>query len=236
MIGSARSPRPHEKGGAALTLAGPDVIAAGFAFPGLRAIGAVGSPAQLHFHSNWPEVPGIRATMPPWRSAPSTLPLPGYDSGMVEARAHTSARQQPRAGSREASNPLLFCGLGLLLPGVGHMALGRRGTGAVFLVSIGLLFVLGIRMEGELFPFEAAAPLTLLAGIAQMGAGGFYLAARLLGLGAGIPEAPSYEYGYAFLIVAGLMNMLVALDAWDIATGAKGPAEDAAPQDGPRSS
>ena len=33
MIGSARSPRPHEKGDAALTLAGPGVTEAGFALP-----------------------------------------------------------------------------------------------------------------------------------------------------------------------------------------------------------
>ena len=160
-----------------------------------------------------------------------SLPPPGYDSRMVEAGARASARQEPRTGSREASNPLLFCGLGLLLPGAGHMALGRRGTGAVFLVSIGLLFVFGIQMEGELFPFEATAPLTLLAGLAEMGAGGLYVAARMLGLGAGNPEAPAYEYGYAFLIVAGLLNMLVVLDAWDIATGAKQSAADGAPVD-----
>ena len=108
------------------------------------------------------------------------------------------------------------------------MALGRRGTGAVFLVTIGLLFLLGIRMEGELFPFDGAAPLTLLAAIAEVGAGGFYLAARLLGVGAGNPEAPTYEYGYAFLIVAGLLNLLVVLDAWDIATGARTGEEPAA--------
>ena len=33
--------------------------------------------------------------------------------------------------------------------------------------------------------------------------------------------APSYEYGNAFLIVAGLLNALVALDAYDIALGRK---------------
>ena len=48
MIGSARSPRPREQGGAALTLAGPGVIAAGFALPRVptggrrsRAAGAI---------------------------------------------------------------------------------------------------------------------------------------------------------------------------------------------------
>jgi len=153
---------------------------------------------------------------------------PGYDSGMAEAPARAGARQHPRVDSREGSNPLLYCALGLMVPGLGHIVLGRRGTGAVFLVCIGLLFVFGIGMEGELFPFEAAAPLTLLAGMAELGAGAFYVAARMLGLGAGNPEAPTYEYGYAFLIVAGLLNMLVVLDAWDIATGNKGSEEDGA--------
>ena len=57
-----------------------------------------------------------------------------------------------------------------------------------------------------------------------MGSGGLYVAARLLGLGEGVPAAPTYEYGYAYLIVAGLLNALVVLDAWDIATGQKGAA------------
>jgi len=33
--------------------------------------------------------------------------------------------------------------------------------------------------------------------------------------------AASYEYGNAFLIVAGLLNMLIVIDAWDIALGRK---------------
>lgn len=141
------------------------------------------------------------------------------------------------AERREGSHPLVFCGLGLLIPGLGHFALDRRGAGAVFFVTTSLLFGFGIAMEGEFFPFDATAPLTLLAAIAEMGAGSLYLAARMLGFGAGNPEAPTYEYGYAFLIVAGLLNLLVILDAWDIATGAKGPPGDASedPADPPGS-
>ena len=45
MIGSARSPRPHEKGGVALTLAGLGVIAAGFALP--RDAGRRPPPGEL---------------------------------------------------------------------------------------------------------------------------------------------------------------------------------------------
>ena len=45
MIGSARSPRRHEKGGVVLTLAGLGVIAAGFALP--RDAGRRPPPGQL---------------------------------------------------------------------------------------------------------------------------------------------------------------------------------------------
>lgn len=141
---------------------------------------------------------------------------------MAEAAARARSRPEPGEGRRAERRALLSCGLGLLLPGLGHFALDRRGTAAVFFVSISLLFACGIGMEGEFFPFDAAAPLTLLAAAAETGTGGLYLGARMLGLGAGNPEAPTYEYGYAFLIVAGLLNLLVVLDAWDLATGAKG--------------
>ena len=48
---------------------------------------------------------------------------------------------------------------------------------------------------------------------------------RLLGyfgsLGAGNVVASTYEYGNTFLIVAGLLNTLVVLDACDVAAGRK---------------
>ncbi len=120
------------------------------------------------------------------------------------------------------------CVAAFAVPGLGHFLLGRRGAGAVFFTSIGLLFLFGLRMEGELFPLDPTAPLTLLAGLAEMGVGSLYLVARLLGWGEGVPSAATYEYGYAFLIVAGLLNLLVVLDAWDIATGRKTGGETSA--------
>jgi hypothetical protein len=33
--------------------------------------------------------------------------------------------------------------------------------------------------------------------------------------------AVTYEYGCAYLLTAGLMNLLLMLDAWDIAVGRK---------------
>ena len=54
-----------------------------------------------------------------------------------------------------------------------------------------------------------------------MGTGIPYFVASLLGLGNGVVTAATYEYGNTFVIVAGLLNMLVALDAYDIALGRK---------------
>jgi hypothetical protein len=60
-----------------------------------------------------------------------------------------------------------------------------------------------------------------LAAIAQWAAGLPHLAATLAGAGRGDLVAVSYEYGNTFLIVAGLLNMLVVLDALDRARGVK---------------
>jgi TRAP-type C4-dicarboxylate transport system permease large subunit len=84
-----------------------------------------------------------------------------------------------------------------------------------------LMFAVGLALEGRLFPFEPSQPLVALAAIANVGIGLPYLAGKALGLGAGVVTAVTYEYGNTFLIVAGLLNLLVVGDAWDLVTGRK---------------
>ena len=91
----------------------------------------------------------------------------------------------------------------------------------VFLVVLTLMFVTGLWLEGRLFPFEFTQPLVVLAAFADLGIGLPYFVAKLLGHGTGRVVAITYEYGNAFAIVAGLLNMLVVLDAYDIAEGRK---------------
>lgn len=123
--------------------------------------------------------------------------------------------------SRPASSKYLISAVAWAVPGAGHLWLGRRQKGIVFLVTIPLMFVTGLFLEGRLFPFEATQPLVLLAAFADLGNGLPYFVARLLGHGSGRVVAVTYEYGNAFAIVAGLLNMLVVLDAYDIAEGRK---------------
>ncbi len=108
-----------------------------------------------------------------------------------------------------------------LVPGLGHFLRQKRIRGLLFLMVVTVMFGLGLYLEGELFPLDRTKPLTLLAGLAEMGVGLPYFFAKVLGLGAGRVESITYEYGYTFCIVAGLLNMLVMLDAYDIAVGRK---------------
>ena len=111
--------------------------------------------------------------------------------------------------------------LGWLIPGGGHLWLGKTSKGLVFLVMLPLMFVIGLALEGRLFPFTPAEPLVALAAIANVGAGLPYFIAETLGYGAGRALAVTYDYGNGFLITAGLLNALVIIDAHDVALGRK---------------
>jgi len=108
-----------------------------------------------------------------------------------------------------------------LVPGAGHLMLGRRQKGLVFLIALPLMFAIGLAIDGRLFPFIFSEPLVGLAAIANLGMGVPYFIASAMDLGQGVVTAASYEYGNTFLIVAGLLNALVAIDAYDVRLGRK---------------
>ena len=122
-----------------------------------------------------------------------------------------------------ATNKYLIAAVAWAVPGGGHLWLGRRQKGITFLVVLTLMFATGLWLEGRIFPlgFDLMQPLVGLAAIADLGIGLPYFVAKMLGEGHGRVVAITYEYGNAFAIVAGLLNMLVVLDAWDIAEGRK---------------
>ncbi len=120
-----------------------------------------------------------------------------------------------------STNRTLISIVAWIVPGAGHLWQGRAQKGLVFLVAIPLMFVVGLWLNGRLFPFEVSQPLVALAALASLGNGLPYFIAAMLGLGKGVVTAASYEYGNTFVIVAGLLNMLVVLDAYDIALGRK---------------
>lgn len=125
------------------------------------------------------------------------------------------------AEETQSGTLVLLCLAAWAIPGAGHLWLGRRGKGLVFLIALPLMFAIGLAIRGRLFPFELSDPLVGLAALADLGIGATYFIAGALGYGGGNVRAVTYEYGNAFLIVAGLLNMLVVIDAYDVAMGRK---------------
>ncbi len=127
-----------------------------------------------------------------------------------------TAAEQTQSGTL-----VLLCLASWAIPGAGHLWLGRRSKGLIFLIALPLMFAIGVAIRGCLFPFELSDPLAALAAVADLGIGATYFIAAGLGYGGGDVRAVTYEYGNAFLVVAGLLNMLVVIDAYDVAMGRK---------------
>jgi hypothetical protein len=115
----------------------------------------------------------------------------------------------------------LLCAAAWAIPGGGHLWLGRRLKGVIFLAAIPLMFAIGLALSGRLFPFDFSYPLVGLQALAALGNGVPYFIANAIGTGEGNVRAVTYEYGNAYIIVAGLLNVLVVIDVYDIAVGRK---------------
>jgi hypothetical protein len=133
-------------------------------------------------------------------------------------------RRETRTLPASQTSPAPACLLALLVPGLGHLYLRRRVKGLVFLGSIAALFILGVAMDARLSMYVGFGdPLALLRSLAQMAIGVPYFLARTLGFGVdpSVVTSAAHEYGNTFTEVGGLLNILVTLDAYDVAAGRK---------------
>lgn len=111
--------------------------------------------------------------------------------------------------------------LAYVIPGAGHFYLGYRRRAAAFFAIVFLMFVIGLAIDGNLYTLERGQPiLRLLASLGSMGAGIIYFVAREMGPHGDVTSI-TYEYGTTFTLTAGLMNLLLVLDCFDIAEGRK---------------
>jgi hypothetical protein len=109
---------------------------------------------------------------------------------------------------------------GWLIPGAGHFLLRRWGRGVLISVSILAMFVLGIAMQGKLYA-NAHDILDLLGLAGDLGNGLLYVVSRALSLGADQVQVTTADYGTRFIVVAGLLNVISAVDAHNLRTGRK---------------
>jgi len=111
--------------------------------------------------------------------------------------------------------------LGWLIPGAGNIIQRRWIRGLLLLVSITSLFVLGVMMQGRIYRPNGGDILDMLGFIGDIGGGGLYFLARAMDWGRGAIHLATADYGTKFIIVAGLLNVISAVDAHHIAIGKK---------------
>lgn len=109
---------------------------------------------------------------------------------------------------------------GWLIPGAGHFMQRKWIRGGLLLASIGGMFFLGIAMQGKLY--TGAHDILEMLGLAgDLGSGLLYLISRQLSLGADSVQITTADYGTRFIVVAGLLNIIAAVDAHNLFTGRK---------------
>jgi hypothetical protein len=81
--------------------------------------------------------------------------------------------------------------------------------------------IVGAFLKGDASLVFSGSPLEILKSIARLAIGApFLLLTSVFGY-VGEPRALGFEYGGPFIVTAGVMNMLLVLDVWDIAKGRK---------------
>ena len=110
---------------------------------------------------------------------------------------------------------------GWLIPGAGHLLLKRWGRGLLILFSITAMFALGIMMQGKLYVPNTTDLLDALGFLGDLGTGLLYFIGHGMGLGQAPVQVVTADYGAKFIVVAGLLNLISAVDAHNIAVGRK---------------
>ncbi|PYS85480.1 MAG: hypothetical protein DMF67_00575 [Acidobacteria bacterium] len=111
-----------------------------------------------------------------------------------------------------------------LIPGSGHAGQGRILRGALGGASVLAIFPCGVALGGHIYGLRDTSEglLSSLFGFCDLGSGILWLGSRALGLAVSErPQLSTSEYGNVFLMVAGLLNFILALDAFDIGVGRK---------------
>ena len=109
---------------------------------------------------------------------------------------------------------------GWLVPGAGHFLLHKWGRGLLLAASIVGMFAVGVAFEGQLHT-SAHDMLDVLGMVGDLGSGLLYVVARIAGWGADQVQTTTADYGTRFIVVAGLLNVIAAVDAHNLRTGRK---------------
>ena len=109
---------------------------------------------------------------------------------------------------------------GWLVPGAGHFLLKKWGRGALLAAAIVGMFSIGLAMQGQIYT-GAHDILEILGMAGDLGTGLLYVVGRTMGWGNNLVQVTTADWGSRFIVVAGLLNVIAAVDAHNLRTGRK---------------
>jgi hypothetical protein len=137
-----------------------------------------------------------------------------------------ATKTQAAAGSvtpqaQSSASPTLCLIAGWLIPGAGHFLLRKPVRGVLLLGSILGMFTIGLLLQGKVYSPNTGDLLDILGFLGQLGGGLLYILARAGNWGASSVQIAIADYGTKFIVVAGLLNIVAAVDAHSLANGRK---------------
>jgi hypothetical protein len=139
------------------------------------------------------------------------------ETAQVPARP---AKVEPVAPPNETM-AIIAPAIGWLIPGAGHLIQKRFVRGILLMVSICAMFVIGMAMQGKVYRPNTGDLLDMLGFIGDLGGGALYIVTRTMDWGQTAIATVFADYGTKFIVVAGLLNVIAAVDAHQIALGKK---------------
>lgn len=137
----------------------------------------------------------------------------------------TKATTKESAAQTAADSKPLSAGIiliaGWLIPGLGHLMQGKWIRAVLLFVSIVCMFSLGLAMHGKIYSANTGELLDMLGFVGDLGNGALYVLAAFFGWGQNIVQVVTADYGTKFIVVAGLLNVIAAVDAHNIKIGRK---------------
>ena len=173
------------------------------------------------------EVPGNEAT---FGDAPVNQTTGSQTAGSDALSEHAPVTDAARARAVASSHSLqaiagraalaLFAAIAAwVVPGLGHLLLGRWGRALLFFVAVGGLVVTGYLLRGNVFPPHSGDPFGTLGFLADAGTGVLYYFSRFFEAAGPDVSRAAGDYGTRFIAAAGVVNALAVLDVIEIATG-----------------
>ena len=144
-----------------------------------------------------------------------------YSLEMSTAKATTKdSAAQPAAGTKPFSAGVILLA-GWMIPGLGHLMQGKWIRAVLLFVSVTCMFSLGLAMDGKIYSANTGDLLAMLGFIGDLGNGILYVMSVFFGWGQNVVQVVTADYGTKFIVVAGLLNFISAVDAHSLRLGRK---------------